>query len=170
MDSVLIRQISRQDIESFHCCLDSVARERKYLGFITAPSLTKTRTSLIEDMARDVIRLIAIDRSKVVGWCQIKSGKWEGYTHMGWLQMGVHKEYRGQGIGTALLSHALQEARSQGLERVELGVYAPNLAAIRLYKKYESRPKVGRREPGNLMEVMTMLLTWRCYSMRELLM
>jgi GNAT superfamily N-acetyltransferase len=103
MNSILTRPISQEDIESFHACLDSIARERKYLGFTSAPSLEETRTSLIEDMERDVIRLVAIDGSKIVGWCQIKSGKWEGYTHMGWLQMGVHKEYRGQGIGTALL-------------------------------------------------------------------
>jgi GNAT superfamily N-acetyltransferase len=120
-------------------------------------------------MERDVIRLIALDGSKVIGWCQIKSGSWEGYTHMSWLQMGVHKDYRGQGIGTAPLSQALEKARRRGLERVELDVYASNLTAIHLSKNTNSRSRVGRREPGNLMECMTILLTWHFYSMCELL-
>lgn len=83
MDRVLIRPISQEDIEGFHSCLDSGARERKYLGFTEASPLEETRILLIEDMERDVIRLIAVDGSKIVGWCQIKSGRWEGYTHMG---------------------------------------------------------------------------------------
>ena len=81
MNRISIRQILLEDIDGFHSCLDSIARERKYLGFTIAPSLEETRTPLIKDMERDVIRLIALDGSKVVGWCQIKPGSWEGYTH-----------------------------------------------------------------------------------------
>ena len=72
MKRISIRQILLEDIDGFHSCLDSIARERKYLGFTTAPSLEETRTSIIKDMERDVIRLIALHGSKVVGWCQIK--------------------------------------------------------------------------------------------------
>jgi Acetyltransferases, including N-acetylases of ribosomal proteins len=162
MERVLIRQIAQEDIEDFHRCLDSVARERKYLGFTQASPLEETRPSLLEDMERDVIRLVASDGSKIVGWCQIKSGKWEGYTHMGWLQMGVRREYRGQGIGTALLSQALEQARKGGLERVELGVYASNLAAIRLYEKYEfqieGRKKRARKLDGRYDDIIEMAL------------
>lgn len=162
MNRISIRQISLEDIGAFHSCLDSVARERKYLGFTTAPSLEETRTSLIKDMERDVIRLIALDGSKVVGWCQIKSGSWEGYTHMSWLQMGVHKDYRGQGIGTALLSQALEKASCRGLERVELDVYASNLTAIHLYKKYrfeiKGRKKRARKLDGVYDDIIDMAL------------
>jgi ribosomal protein S18 acetylase RimI-like enzyme len=162
MSQVLIRQISQGDIEGFHSCLDSIARERKYLGFIEAPSLEETRKSLTADMERNVIRLIALDGSKVVGWCQIKAGSWEGYTHMGWLQMGVHKEYRGQGIGGTLLDQALQEAKKRGLERVELGVFASNLAAIRLYQNYdfqiEGRKKRARKLDGSYDDIVDMAL------------
>jgi ribosomal protein S18 acetylase RimI-like enzyme len=162
MSQVLIRQISQGDIEGFHSCLDSIARERKYLGFIEAPSLEETRKSLTADMERNVIRLIALDGSKVVGWCQIKAGNWEGYTHMGWLQMGVHKEYRRQGIGGTLLDQALQEAKKRGLERVELGVFASNLAAIRLYQNYdfqiEGRKKRARKLDGSYDDIVDMAL------------
>jgi ribosomal protein S18 acetylase RimI-like enzyme len=76
--------------------------------------------------------------------------------------MGVHKDYRGKGIGTALLGQALEEARSLGLERVELGVYASNLAAIRLYEKYkfqrEGRKKRARKLDGVYDDIIDMAL------------
>jgi hypothetical protein len=103
MNQVTIRPISQADIEGFHSCIDSVARERKYLGFTQAAPMEETRKSLFEDMERGVIRLIAINNSKIVGWCHIKPDKLEGFTHAGWLGMGILKEYRGQGIGSVLL-------------------------------------------------------------------
>lgn len=46
MDRVLIRTISQEDIEGFLSCLESLARERKYLGF-TEASLRKNNFCLI---------------------------------------------------------------------------------------------------------------------------
>lgn len=162
MNQVTIRQISQDDIESLHSCLDSVGRERKYLGFTRAAPIEETRKSLLEDMERDVIRLIALDDLKVVGWCHIRPDRWEGFTHTGWLGMGVLKEYRGQGIGSALLHQTLAEARNRGMERVELSVFASNLAAIHLYEKFkfefEGRKKKARKLDGRYDDIIVMAL------------
>jgi RimJ/RimL family protein N-acetyltransferase len=162
MNRILIRQISQDDIESFRSCLDSVARERKYLGFTQAAPMEETRKSLVEDMERGVIRLIALDESKVVGWCHIRPDRWEGFTHAGWLGMGVLKEYRGQGIGSALLYQTLAEARNRGLERVELSVFASNLPAIHLYEKFkfeiEGRKQRARKLDGSYDDIIVMAL------------
>lgn len=162
MNQATIRQISPGDIVSLHACLDSVARERKYLGFTQAASIEETRKSLSEDMERGVIRLIALDASRVVGWCHIRPDRWEGFTHAGWLGMGVLKEYRGQGIGSALLHQTLAEARKRGLERVELSVFASNLTAIRLYEKFkfevEGRKKKARKLDGSYDDIIIMAL------------
>jgi len=159
---VVIRQISEEDIESLHACLDRVARERKYLGFTQAAPMEETRKSLMEDMERGVIRLIALDDSNVVGWCHIRQDRWEGFTHAGWLGMGVLKEYRGQGIGSALLHQALAEARRLGLERVELSVFASNVSAIHLYEKFkfeiEGRKKRARKIDGRYDDIIVMAL------------
>jgi ribosomal protein S18 acetylase RimI-like enzyme len=168
MNQVIIRKVSQEDVESLHSCLDSVARERKYLGFTQAAPIEETRKSLVEDMDRGVIRLIALDESKVVGWCHIKPDRWEGFTHAGWLGMGVLKEYRGQRIGSALLRQALAEARTRGLERVELSVFASNLTAIHLYEKFkfevEGRKKKARKLDGRYDDiiVMALLFDWQC--------
>lgn len=162
MNQVTIRQISQLDIEGIHSCIDSVARERKYLGFTQAAPIDETHKSLVEDMERGVIRLIAIDRSQIVGWCHIKSGREEGFTHASWLGMGVLKEFRGQGTGSALLQQALEEARNRGIERVELSVYASNLVAIRLYEKFkfqmEGRKQKARKIDGSYDDIIVMAL------------
>ena len=162
MNQVTIRQISQADIERLHSCLDSVARERKYLGFTRAAPIEETRKSLVEDMERGVIRLIAIDHAKIVGWCHIKCDKLEGFTHAGWLGMGILKEYRRQGIGSALLHQALAEARNRGMERVELSVFASNLGAIHLYENFnfqtEGRKKKARKLDGTYDDIIIMAL------------
>lgn len=162
MNQVTVKQISQDDIESLHSCLDSVARERKYLGFTQAAPIEETRKSLVEDMERGDIRLIALDESKVVGWCHIRPDRWEGFTHAGWLGMGVLKEYRGQGIGRALLHQTLAAAKQRGMERVELSVFASNIPAIHLYEKFkfefEGRKKKARKLDGSYDDIIVMAL------------
>jgi len=162
MNQVTIRQIFYGDIEGLHACLDSVARERKYLGFTQAAPMEETCKSLVEDIERGVIRLIALDESKVVGWCHIRPDRWEGFTHAGWLGMGVLKEYRGQGIGSALLYQTLAEAKNRCLERVELSVFASNLPAIHLYEKFkfeiEGRKQRARKLDGSYDDIIVMAL------------
>ena len=52
------------------------------------------------------------------------------------LGMGVHRDWRRQGLGERLLAHALGWARSQsGLDWVDLEVLSNNLAARRLYER-----------------------------------
>lgn len=50
--------------------------------------------------------------------------------------MGVLKDYRGQGVGRQLLTECIDRVHEFGLEKLELEVFADNLAAIRLYEKF----------------------------------
>jgi ribosomal-protein-alanine N-acetyltransferase len=47
----------------------------------------------------------------------------------------VRKQNRGQGIGTALLQHAIQEAKEAGLHSVSIKPVARNREAIRLFRR-----------------------------------
>jgi mycothiol synthase len=55
----------------------------------------------------------------------------------GWVsQLGVVREHRGRGLGTALLTHAFGEFRARGLRRARLSVDAENTTgAVRLYER-----------------------------------
>lgn len=52
------------------------------------------------------------------------------------IQVSVKSAHRGRGLGSALLSEALQHLRNEGVKTVELGADGNNLAALRLYRKF----------------------------------
>jgi Acetyltransferases len=51
------------------------------------------------------------------------------------IQVGVHPQWRGQGLGTALIARSLQAWREVGKEAVVLDVNVNNPGAIRLYQQ-----------------------------------
>ena len=69
LDEIKIEPISEERIESYHQCLDSVARERLHLAFVEAPPLNSTRDFVISNITRDVPQLVAVRGDEVVGWC-----------------------------------------------------------------------------------------------------
>ena len=69
--------------------------------------------------------------------------------------MTVAREWRGRGVGSALLAAAIEWAREQGLHKLSLGVFAHNAAGIALYRKFGfveegRRVKQYRRQNGEL--------------------
>ena len=60
------------------------------------------------------------------------------------LNLAVHPEERGKGVGRFLLNHMVEEASSREVEAVWLEVRASNVGAIRLYGKF-GFDKVGVR-------------------------
>ncbi len=171
MSQVQIRPISKEDVEGFHTCLDAVSKERKYLGFLEAPTLENTRGWLEEGIKEDEIRLVALSDSQIVGWCDIETYTREGFRHVGKLGMGILKDFRGQGLGCALLEKTLTAVREQKLERVELEVYASNLVAIRLYETYgfqfEGRKQRARKLDGEYDDIVVMALLFDSSSTIE---
>ncbi len=159
---IRIVQISEEYIESFHACFDSVARERVYLGRIKARPLDEVAAFTKKNIAKKNIHLIALVDDRVIGWCRIPPLEKEGFRHVGVLGMGVHKDYRGKGLGKRLLDVALAQAREKGLERVELEVYSTNEAAIHLYRsagfEVEGIKKKVRKLDGEYFDNLCMAL------------
>lgn len=122
-------------IESFHTCLDSVARERIYLAGVQAHPLDSTREFVLNNIKNNYPQYIAVKDKRVVGWCDIIPMRGIDFQHCGVLGMGVHRDFRRHGIGTALLDITLNAAMEYGLEKVELEVYTSNLIAIKMYEK-----------------------------------
>jgi ribosomal protein S18 acetylase RimI-like enzyme len=84
---------------------------------------------------RDLPHFAALVEGRVAGWCDISSMERPIYAHSGLLGMGVIAQYRGNGIGNALLRAVIESARARGLVRVELTVREKNLPALTLYRK-----------------------------------
>jgi len=141
---VEIVAIREEHIDGFWQCLDSVARERRWLGGFEAYPIESTREFIMGMIENDNPQFVALDSDKVVGWIDISPSRLPVSTHVGGLGMGLMKGYRGQGLGSKLMQAALDKAREKGLKRVELEVYPHNEAGIALYKKFGFREE-GRR-------------------------
>jgi ribosomal protein S18 acetylase RimI-like enzyme len=75
--------------------------------------------------------------------------------------MAVARDWRGRGVGSALLAAAVDRAREQGLHKLSLSVFPHNEAAIALYRKFGfveegRRVKHIRRASGELWDTIEM--------------
>ena len=127
--------ISEEYILGFNQAVDKVAREQKYLAFLTGPSLEMSTSFVKENIAGNWPHVVAVVDKKVVGWCDISSIHRHVAEHVGSLGIGVLDEFRGEGIGEALMRSALELAKDKGLTRIQLTVREHNTRAIELYKK-----------------------------------
>jgi ribosomal protein S18 acetylase RimI-like enzyme len=124
-------------IQSFHHCLDAVARERVHLEMIEAPSVDQIRAFELNQIRQHAPAYFAVDAGwHVVGWCDVVAESNPRHRHRGGLGMGVHADYRGRGIGSRLLDATLIQSKKFGLSKVELKVYTTNAPAIALYRKF----------------------------------
>ena len=82
------------------------------------------------------IVLLAEASGSVIGNVSFESGPHRRIAHRGNLGISVFKEWRGKGIGTALLRTLLEWAKENPIiEKVGLEVSSTNEGAIRLYRK-----------------------------------
>jgi RimJ/RimL family protein N-acetyltransferase len=101
--------------------------------------------------------LVAVVGTEIVGNIHVESTR-HGFGEIGML---VAREWRGRGVGSALLAAAVDWAREQGLHKLSLGVFAHNAAAIALYRKHGfveegRRVKHYRRASGELWDALDM--------------
>lgn len=82
-------------------------------------------------------RTIVLCEGKIIrGHINLKSN-FEGMLHRASLGMGIETDFRGQGYGRDLLNFCMTWARAQKtLEWIDLSVFAQNISAHNLYKKF----------------------------------
>jgi ribosomal protein S18 acetylase RimI-like enzyme len=162
--SIQVVPIADAHIESFRACLDSVAREKKYVAQIEAMPLEQVSVFVKGSIANDVAQFVATEGALVVGWCDIFPSWAHAVQHCGTLGMGVLSAYRGRGIGKQLLTACLAKARSKGITRVELEARADNVVAIQLYQKlgftHEATKRNAMRFDGRYYDSVQMSLIY----------
>jgi putative acetyltransferase len=90
----------------------------------------------IEARASGDLSLVAELNGRIVGTGGLS--RFQGRrAHAASIGLGVHDDYHGRGIGSALLRELLDAADDWlGLKRIELTVYVDNAPAIALYKRH----------------------------------
>lgn len=61
------------------------------------------------------------------------------YRHRAYMGISIQERYCNLGLGSILVEIALNQARENRFEQMELGAFADNARAIRLYEKYGFR-------------------------------
>ena len=100
---------------------------------------------------------VAVAGGELVGSLHVDVSRF-GFGELG---MAVAREWRGRGVGSALLEAAIGWAREQGLHKLSLSVFPHNEAAIALYRKFGfveegRRVKHFRRASGELWDSVEM--------------
>ncbi|HWP79383.1 MAG TPA: GNAT family N-acetyltransferase [Candidatus Acidoferrum sp.] len=81
-------------------------------------------------------QFVAEAQGKVIGMAGISVFSGARLRHCGGFGIMVHRQWQNKGVGTALMKAILDMADNWlMLERVELGVFADNTGAIRLYER-----------------------------------
>jgi RimJ/RimL family protein N-acetyltransferase len=101
--------------------------------------------------------IVAVAGEELVGSLHVEVSRF-GFGELG---MVVAREWRGRGVGSALLEAAIDWSRERGLHKLCLSVFPHNEAAIRLYRKYGfveegRRVKHFRRASGELWDAVEM--------------
>ncbi len=123
-------------LPAFHEALSRVASEQIYIEMIEAPPFENVSAFQKALMQNKGPVYYAVDDERVVGWADVFPEDNPRQCHRGGLGMGLLPEYRGQGLGSRLLSMALEHSKQFGLEKVELSVFTSNEPAIALYRKF----------------------------------
>jgi ribosomal protein S18 acetylase RimI-like enzyme len=154
MTDIVIRPARTGDAPEQARLFAAVAEERD--GIATEPPVDIAARTALFAAAVDA-SFVAVAGGRVVGMIHVEASRF-GFGDLG---MGVAAEWRGRGVGSALMRAAIEWARAQGLHKLSLEVFPTNAAAIALYRKHGFveeglRTKHYRRASGELWDAIAM--------------
>jgi L-amino acid N-acyltransferase YncA len=154
MAEFVIRPARPADARATAELMAAVAEERD--GIATEPPVDIEQR--VAQFARSAEATVVADAGgRVVGVVHVEVSRF-GFGELG---MFVAVQWRGHGVGSALLEAAIAWARGRGLHKLCLEVFPTNAAGIALYRKFgfveEGRlAKQYRRASGELWDAIVM--------------
>ena len=145
-----IRNATKSDFVQIHKIYDQGYDEAKenhdfgdYLR-LTRPD-TKRKRNWTKEMQSDikkgnVLFFVAEENNSIVGFCYVKKKDIPDseLSHVGVLGIRILKEFRRQGLGTKLISKALNESKGK-FEIIEAYIMSINRASKSIFKKFGFR-------------------------------
>jgi len=128
--------------ECYYSYYDEI-KENPTLGltlFADRPSLSSELDWFAQNYKKmadgDGVFMVAEVDSHVVGVCEVERVTYNPeVSHRGELGLAIRKEYRGKGVGTALLGQTLERCKGK-FEIIQLSVFSINQMAKSLYEKF----------------------------------
>ena len=133
MASFAVRPMREDELEALLDQLEEVAQERRWIASEPPIPRERWREGFQRKSGDHSIVFVAVDdEDRLVGHLSAE-GRKDRPAEIG---MAVVKEWRGCGVGTALMEACVDWARERGIHKLALQVWPHNGAAIRLYEKF----------------------------------
>lgn len=140
--TIIFKFPTLNDVEELWEYINTLSKERTYISYqgeeITLTEEEKFVTELIHKIEKNKnVTTLAFDGIKLIGMADINMLP-RIDRHIGVFGITLHKDYRGDGIGKALMNSTVDLAlqRIPELEIVRLGVFGTNGKARALYKSF----------------------------------
>jgi L-phenylalanine/L-methionine N-acetyltransferase len=142
---VVVRPARPADADSFLELYRAVIAERRFIRTESVPHPPRYyRRRFRRSVTGSQAILMAVVGDRVIGQLSINRDEHPVTRHVATLGMMVAEDWRGRGVGSALMHEAIRWARDAGVEKLELSVYPNNAAAAALYRRF------GFTEEGRL--------------------
>jgi RimJ/RimL family protein N-acetyltransferase len=132
----------------------AVAEERDGIAAEPPIDLGARTTEFAAAMDHTIVAAVG---DELVGLLHLEPSR-HGFAELGML---VAREWRGRGVGSALLAAAIERARAEGYHKLSLEVFPHNEAGVALYLKFGfveegRRRRQYRRSSGELWDSVVM--------------
>jgi len=154
MAEFVVRPARAGDARAMAELMAAVAQEGD--GIATEPPVDIDERAAL--FARTVsASVVAVASGRIVGMLHVDVSRF-GFGELGML---VDRDWRGRGVGSALVQAAVDWSRGRGLHKLCLEVFTHNAAAIALYRKFGFaeeglRGQQYRRSSGELWDTIVM--------------
>ena len=136
-----IRSALPEDAEKLKAQREATAAETHFMARYPEDGdfdLDKMRSGIegMRDSERDYLVTAFLD-DEIVGDLGVTLVRpYMKYLHRAYLGMSIRQKCTGMGLGSFMMEIALEQAKKNGFEQMELGVFSDNERAQGLYRKY----------------------------------
>ena len=155
---VHIRPLQKSDREGLHGMYQSMSDDA--LRWSMAPYTEETIDRWIGNLS-NLISLVAVHGGGIVGYASVQKFTHPRLVGTGDLNIYIHQDYQGAGLGTALMVMLLNAANEHSLHRINLEVVADNETAVHLFRKFGfnvegRRVEAYKSQDGGLYDILLM--------------
>lgn len=132
----MLRRARAPDAAPVIAHVREVASERVYLMTERVHRTVAEERKVFRELAgASGLFLVAVVDGKIVGTADFRRGAASKNRHVAQLGLALRKDARGVGLGTAMMEMGIDWARSVGIRKLRLGVFATNRPALALYRR-----------------------------------
>jgi RimJ/RimL family protein N-acetyltransferase len=138
----LIRRAIPRDAEAVIAHVNAIGAEGVHIMTERLVRTTKEERAVFRGAAgRSALTLVAVVNGVIVATADVARGRQSKNQHTASVGIALRKDTRGVGLGTAMMRAMIDWARSVGVRKLTLGVFASNTGALALYGKLGFLPE-----------------------------